>query len=136
MKIFANKTLWFYLGLLAIPFALVTVITGAAAPGFAHKTFHAAIYVFLGLGIASQIASLFVDFRFWPLISAALYACGLAVVMYCGMPIVMDMINEINFMDGNWDSVVIYIVFTALACAAAAFTAFFAQTKEAKDEKR
>ena len=129
MSTLKNKTVWFYVGASSVIFALTTIIWGLVQPGFARKTFDTLVIVFLALGIAAEIANTFLNFKFMPIIPVLFYAAGFGCVAYHGAPIIMDVINKINFLDGNGTAVIGYIVCTALACVLSTLSCFFEQTK-------
>lgn len=85
------------IGLLTIPLALVVVVFGIVAPGFAHKTFDMWIVACIGAAILTQVAGLKFKFRFMPLLPTIFYAASLGLVAYNSAPIVMDMINNLKF---------------------------------------
>lgn len=111
-------------GLLAVPLAAVMVVFGIVAPGFAHKTFDLWIAACVGVAILAQVAGLKLKSRFMPLVPVLFYAGALGLIAYHCAPIVMDMINNLNFLDGNWTTVKVQIVLGVLSCAAAVASCF------------
>ena len=73
MSTLKNKTVWFYVGVSSVIFALTTIIWGLVQPGFARKTFDTLVIVFLALGIAAEIANTFLNFKFMPIIPVLFY---------------------------------------------------------------
>ncbi len=120
--------------MLSIPFAIVTIVSGIVAPGFAAKTFKTSIIIFLLLGILSKIATLVVDYKFAPCIPVLFFSIALALVAYYGAPIIMDMINKINFLNGDGSAVIVYIIFTSLACIASVVSCFAEHKKSEEKE--
>ena len=96
---------WAHIGLINIVLGAAFIIWGVAAPGFEHKTFDYWIALPLALGMTCQILMIFLEWKWLPLLITICYATGLGLTVYHAAPIVMDMINHINFLDGNWTTV-------------------------------
>lgn len=130
------KSIWYYIGLGAIPFALGVLIRGHIAPGFALETYSPVITVMLVLGIATQIAGFFFDYKFVSIVPVVFYAAALGLVAYYAAPVVMDMINKLNFQAGNWVTVKIQIAFMIVNCIFAVVPCFAdASKKKAAEEE-
>lgn len=119
-----KTNIWAYIGLINIILGAVFIILGAAAPGFEHKTFDYWIIVPLAIGFATQVLFFFVNWKLLPLLSAICYAGAFGLTFYHAAPIVMDIINQINFLDGNWTTVIIQSILISLICLIAVIIAF------------
>ena len=119
-----KTNLWAYIGLINIVLGAAFSILGAAAPGFEHKTFDYRIIVPLALGMATQILLFFLNWKLLPLLSAFCYACAFGLTFYHAAPIMMDIINRINVLDGNWTTVIIQSILIVAICVIAVIIAF------------
>ena len=115
---------WAYIGLINIVLGAAFIIWGAAAPGFEHKTFDYRIVIPLALGMAMQVVLLFSGWKIAPLLASVFYAAAFGLTVYHAAPIVMDMINRINFLDGNWTTVQIQLTLLVLILLISVIIAF------------
>ncbi len=133
-RFFTDRSIGFYVGLSSVVFALATIIAGLIQPGFAQKSFDWLVILFLGLGIAAQIATIFLRTKFASLMPIPFYAIAIGIIAHHGAPIVMDLIHKINFLNGNGRAVIVYAVLTLLCCIAAIIPCFTGTEKEAVNE--
>lgn len=129
-KYFENRTIWFYLSLSTILLNLIVLLFGLISPGFALKSFDVSVIIAIIVCIASVIASVFVPYRFMSVVCALTNGVVLALVAYWGSPIIADLINNINFLNGNSTTVIFQIVLSVIACAIAVVVSFFDTNKE------
>ena len=134
MQFFKRKTIGYYFGLLSSIFLIILLVVGLSAPGFAHETFPLSITILIIISLISEVVIFFLDYDFLSLLPVAINSALIGLCFYYGMPIVMDMINKINFMDGNWDSVKIYLIMIVLACVLSIVPCFTGIRKEVKYE--
>lgn len=119
-----KTNIWAYIGLINIVLGAAFIIWGAAAPGFEHKTFDYRIVIPLALGMVMQVLLFFTGWKITPLLASVCYAGAFGLTVYNAAPIVMDMINRINFLDGNWTTVRIQLALILLILAVSVIIAF------------
>ena len=111
-----KRTPWAFLPLIAAVLALATIVIGLIAPGFAYSTFDTPLIIMLAAGILGSILCFLVRLDFLPLLTAAVYGCAFGRVLYRAAPVIADKANNISFQGGNFETVVLYIALTGLAC--------------------
>lgn len=129
-RIFENRTIWFYLSFLPMALALATIIAVSVKPGFAYGNFDSLTVIFLALGFAVQVATLFWEQDFMPVVATGLYGCALGRIIENGGSVIADKMNNISFVGGNFDLVAMYIVFMLVCCAVMIVCCFMPQRKE------
>ena len=129
--IFENRTVWFYISFLPVLLAIVTLIAVAVKPGFAYGNFDIATVIFLAFGIAVQIAALFWEQDFMPVVATGLYACGLGRIIENGGSVIADKMNGISYVGGDFTMVALYIVLMFICCLCMVACCFLPQRKEA-----
>jgi hypothetical protein len=125
-----KNTVWAYLGLVCAALALATIVAGLVAPGFAHSTFDTILIVLLLFGIVAAVLNFFLNWDFLPLVAAAFYGCGLGRIIFRGAEVIADKANNINFVGGSFEMVMVYIILMVLACVIA-IVCCFRQNKKA-----
>lgn len=97
---FKNRTLGFWLGLIAAGLALAaSIFYVIAASG--DRTFTMLGFVLLVVGAAAEMAVLFTDWKFAPLLPTLLIAVAAGFITVACLPTLMDLVNGINFFGGN-----------------------------------
>ena len=119
-----SKGLLYWVGFAAIVFAITYIICGPTMNGFAERSFQPVIIVFLVIGIVAQVAGLFVDYKFMPLIPVIFYGIAFGLTGYFGATIIGDFYNQLNWMNGDYPSVVVYLVLSGIACGLSCISCF------------
>lgn len=131
------KSIWYYIGLVAIPFALGVFIRGYVRPGFgfyetgnSEPMYYSIITVFLVLGIVTQIAGFFFNYKFVPIIPVLFYAAAFGIVAYYGAEVWSDVFNGVNFVGGDWETVKLQFAFCIVTCVFSVLPCFFELSKK------
>ena len=124
-----KKTFPAYFGCLAAILALVIVIVGPMTKGFADRTFATEIIVILMIGIIAELITFFTNSKLMPLVTAVIFAVGLGFIFMHAAPIVADHYNDLNFRNGDYRSVCLYLAVGCLM-GISSVIACFGDTKE------
>lgn len=124
-----NKSFPAYFGCIAAILALAIIIVGPATRGFADRSFSNEVIIVLVIGIVAEIITFLTDTKLMPLVTTVIFAVGLGMIFMNAAPIVADHYNDLNFRNGDYNSVVIYLVLGVLM-GVASVIACFADKKE------
>lgn len=129
-RIFQNRTFWFYLAFVPMALAIATIVAVAVKPGFAYGNFDSLTVIFLAVGIALQVVSVFWDQDFVPVLATAMYGCGLGRIIENGGSVIADKMNNISFVGGDFNMVALYIGLMLLCCVIMVICCFASQRKK------
>lgn len=125
-SIFKNRTVGFYIGLLATALALVTAVLYTVL-NIMDNQFNALVLILLLIGTAIGIASIFLEYRFIPMIE------GLILAASFGVYIESSFVNAFNTMIGqafhNVDFFVLLCVMFSMIVLMSAVSNFMPQRK-------
>lgn len=125
LSVFAKKRFGLYLMWVAAVLALVTLVLGATGHAMTTSTnFGAGQWVTILLGIACVVAAWWLRFDFWPLVPSAFFSVAFGFVLNDGVPVVVDKINNISYVGGDFGSVMAYLVMLAVSVALCAVACF------------
>lgn len=98
-KMFQNRSIGFYIGLVASVCLLVTSVAMVAVWGDRTCSLYALI---IGVvGALSFAGTLLTDIKVFPLVSALLCILATSFELYAVIPTFMDILNKVNFYGGN-----------------------------------
>lgn len=109
-----SKSITSYFGCVAAVLALVIIIVGPITRGFADRSFSNEVIAVLVIGIIAEIATFLTDTKAMPLVTAIIFAVGIGFIFMNAAPIVADRYNDLNFRNGDFNSVVVYLVLGSL----------------------
>ena len=118
-----------YFGCIAAVLALVIVIVGPATRGFADRSFSTEVIIALVIGIIAEVITFLTDSKLMPLVTTVIFAVGLGLIFMNAAPIVADHYNDLNFRNGDYHSVVLYLVLGVIM-GITSVVACFADRKE------
>lgn len=99
-KIFDNRTVAFYIGLVGAALALVTDIVFIIGD-HADRTFSLLAFALAFIGALSYLAVCLFDCRYLILLSGGLFIGAFAVELNTALPSLSDVWNGVNFIGGN-----------------------------------
>lgn len=129
---FKNKTIGFYVGLgggavgliTTIIYLVYTLVVGLFAPE---------VFVFLLLGTAACVLSLFFDWKFLPLVAAVFFSLAFGLHIHDRITMFQEMINRIYGMNERGailGVVILLLVFNVISIAATIFASFCERDKQ------
>lgn len=132
-NLFKNRTWNFYMSvtvaILAIIADIVLIAVDRTDTGSLDRTFSLAAFIFILLGAAVQISTIFVGFALMPLLPVIFYAIGTGLHVYAGIPTMTDIFTHVNFYGGNQWAVVIFGVLFLIFTVASVLNCFFEDRK-------
>ncbi len=96
--------------------ALASLALCLTNPAFAQKTMENSVIIALAVGIVTTVLCIIFKYQWLPLVPPICWGAALGLTIYHGAPVIMDKINGLNFLDGDPDMVITYLVL--MACAA------------------
>lgn len=121
---FKGKSALAYVGAIAGIFALVLAILGPVLKGFEDHSYVPIISVILAVGFVLEIAAFLSDVKWLPILPALFFAAALGLIVYNGATIIADQVNQLNWKNGDFGAVVMYIVLALAACICATAACF------------
>ncbi len=114
-KIFANRTVWFYLELLSTLLILITVIVGWQTKGLLRNSFSTSIIIFAILGVIVECIYIYTDIEILPLFVTVFYALTVGMIGNQGSYVISDRVNGVSFLGGNFNMVILYLALSGIA---------------------
>lgn len=130
MKLFQNRTIGFWITLVAAVIAVLGDVVFAIADR-GDQTFSWATFFLILLGAIGGIAALFTDSEILSLLSSFCYAAGIGVHLVVGLPSVSDLWNHVNFIGGNGAFVILFGGIFLLSGLLSCVSNFLKQKKDA-----
>lgn len=116
MKSAAKRTIWNYLGLFAIPLAIVPMILGPMTRCLSFDSWNSSITFALGTGIVLELLYLLLpQIEVLSILPIGGYGAGIALLLITGAPVIADELRQINWVNGNFAAVVICLACMLLA---------------------
>lgn len=109
-KLIGGRAIGFYLALGSAILMLLSDIVFAIVDA-GDKTFSIVTFVLILLGVAIEIAHVFLDFDFFSILSCVCYGIAFGMHLYVGLPSVSDIWNGVVFNGGN---AMVAIIFSIL----------------------
>ena len=130
MRNLKQKGFYYILLAAAAVLILVTAIMGATQKAMTKSVgFSIPLIISLAAGVAVVVIDAFTSFDPLPLIASALFSVGFGLILYEGLPVVVDKINDISYQGGNFSLVMTYLVIAFIACVIS-FAACFLKKNE------
>lgn len=104
--------------------ALAALALCLTNPAFAQKTMENNVIIALAAGIVTTVLCIVLKYQWLPLLPPICWGAALGLTIYHGAPVIMDKINGLNFLDGDPDMVITYLVLMALAALLSVVTSF------------
>jgi hypothetical protein len=137
LKKYLNIRIYSLLEAVAAVLAIITAILGMSHTAMLMSTsFTADIFVFLFIGAAVSVSTMFLKFDFIPVISSVFYSVAFAFVVVHGAQVIMDKINNITFSGGNADQVISYVVLLVITIVISVVACFISDPKAVPSEKK
>lgn len=119
-----SKGIASYFGCGAAVLALAIAIIGPITRGFADRSFSNEVIAILVIGIIAEVATFLTNTKAMPLVTAIIFAVGVGLIFMNAAPIVADRYNDLNFRNGDFNSVVVYLVLGSLMGIASVVACF------------
>lgn len=107
MKQLLNKAAGHIPGMLAVLFALVSVIVFCITDS-SDRTFSWITFGLIFAGSILEIVNIVKGWEILPLLSAVSIGAGMSWHLYIGFPTLSDIMNGVNFVGGNANAVIIF----------------------------
>ena len=127
-----KRTVAAYLSFLPALLAIAAVIYGESTLGFNDGTFALPIVIALASGVALTVVTFLAGWDFLPILTTAAYALGFGLTVSKAAPTLSDYFNGVNFMGGNLENCVVYIILTGLALVISMVLLFLPERRQAK----
>lgn len=116
MKMLKEKKIWHWLGIPVAVCAAFVAIYGSGRAGLAWGLWDSKITVFLLLGVAAEIVTLFIPKDFLYLLPVFFYCAALVFVINGGILVILDYVRQITWVGGNYSDCLLYLAGTVIAC--------------------
>ncbi len=107
MKAFSDRTIGFWIGLVASVLMLVGdvafLITDSADRTFSYITFGLIL-----AGVVCEALVVFLDWKVMPLLCAVCFGAALSYHLFIGLPTLSDVVNGVHYIGGNPTAVVVF----------------------------
>jgi len=128
MRFFKNRTVGFWIGLLATCLMLITDIIFIITD-YSDRTFSLVTFILILIGVAGEVLIIVKDFKFAPLLPSILFGVAMSIHFYIGLPTLSDKINGVNFIGGNPNAVIEFGVVFLIGTFLAIVSCFMKQSK-------
>ncbi|MDF2609834.1 MAG: Uncharacterized protein K0R92_1308 [Lachnospiraceae bacterium] len=98
---FANRTIGFYIGVLVAVVMLIADVAFTFVGKSGDRTFHNITFVFILLGVLSEVLVILTDFVIAPLICVIFYSVALGKHLYQAAFPLADYFTGVKFFGGN-----------------------------------
>ncbi len=124
-----EKTVWFYVEILAAVLIAVAVILGWTTKGLVKNTFAPSIIICAVIGILLEILYQFINLEILPLGVTVMYALTLGIIANQGSYVISDHVNGVSFLGGNYQMVMQCLILTGTGLMLSIIALFFEQKK-------
>lgn len=125
-----NRTIGYWLGLVAAVLAIVSAIAFIAVDYSDEKTFSLTAFIIMLVGGCSFLLVAFTKFQFAPIVPCALYIAGFSLELQATLPSLSDVWNGVNFIGGNGITGLVFTILFAVSAILSIVSNFMEQTKE------
>lgn len=107
MKAFCDRTIGFWIGLVASVLMLVGDVVFIIVDGD-DRTFSFITFGLILAGVVCQALVVFFDWKVMPLLCAVCFGTALSYHLFLGLPTLSDVVNGVNFIGGDPVAVVVF----------------------------
>ena len=126
---FKNRSKGFYLGLFAAVVFLISDLAFFIFVGNTDRTYHNITFIFILLGVLSELFVILTDLKVAALIPVVFYSIALGKHFYQAAFPLADYFTGVNFFGGNVTIAIVYSIIFLLCTVAAVISCFMDQRK-------